>query len=163
MCKNSAMGSERCSKYVRFCTIDVWAPKACPWCLTATHKTLKQNIRTDMILTLLSLSRMRYTDLVNRLIKVSLSEVVWNIRFSFNFITLHITSMAVCNWPVESQLPSLAVVFDFPPFGAFLVGAAVAGFSAALVSTADMVHCNRKAYISSSCLWWCNAPVSSLS
>ena len=85
--------------------------------------------------------------------KVSRSDVVKNILPSLSFITLHIVSMDICIWGVQSQLPSFALVLDFADFPVPLrAGAASAGFSAALISTADRAHWSKKPYISSSCL-----------
>jgi hypothetical protein len=84
---------------------------------------------------------------------VSRSEVVTNMRANFNRNTLLMMSRAVCNCAEESQLPSLVAPFfvPFPPLPLPTVDEA--DFSAAFVSTAAMIHCSKKPYTSSNCLW----------
>src|SRR5436190_10956355 len=126
------------------------------------HNTLKACIRIVNVLTLCSLSRMRYMDRVKRVTKVSRSEVVTNILPSFSFNTLHIVSIAIWIWTDESHVPSFGldfVLLDLP--APRLAGAAAGGRSASFVSTAERVHCSKKPYISRSCLWCCTTSVSS--
>lgn len=127
------------------------------------HKTLKACIRIAIFFTRCSFSSKRYTDRVKRLTKVSRSEVVKKIFPNFNFSTLHMVSMDICICGVQSQFPSLLDCFDLPDFPERRAGIAVAGFSAALTSTAERAHCSKNPYISSSCLCCCTASCSSAS
>lgn len=75
-------------------------------------------------------------------------------------MTLHIVLRAVSSCVDESQVPSLAASFLLLGLPR-RAGAAADDFSAAFVSTAAMVHCSRKPYISRSCLWWAMSSCSS--
>lgn len=128
------------------------------------HKTLKVCMRIVLFLTLASLSRIKYTGRVNKLTKVSRSEVVTKILASLSFKTLLMMSIAVFSWVEESQWPSLPTpAFGFAPLRPLPTPLVDAGFSAALASTADIVHCSRKPNSSSSCLWCWTVSCSSAS
>lgn len=102
-------------------------------------------MRMLVFLTLCSLSSTMYAGRVNRPMKVSLSDVVRKILASFNFSTLHMVLRAVSSCDNESQLLSLPAAASFFPFGfpLPLTGSDAEDFSAALVSTAAMVHCSK--------------------
>lgn len=84
---------------------------------------------------------------------VSRSLVVRKILESLSFNTLHMMSRAAWSWLAESHAPSLSLAAPFLALPRPRATGAAEDFSAALVSTAAMVHCRRKPYISRSCLW----------
>ena len=87
--------------------------------------------------------------------KVSSSDVVTNMRPSLSRRTLLIRSRAVSNCAEASHVPSLATPdFAFVTLPRPRAAGADADFSRALVSTAEMVHRRRKAYISKMVLWY---------
>ena len=108
------------------------------------QSTLKVCLRILVFFTRCSLSPIRYTGRVNSPINVSRSDVVTKIFPSLSRKTLHMVPSADSSWAEESQLPSLPTSFLPLGFPRPRMGAAVDDFSAALVSTAEMVHCRRK-------------------
>lgn len=103
-------------------------------------------MRMLVFFTRCSLSRIMYTGLVSSPMNVSRSDVVRKIFPSFSLSTLHIVPRADSSWADESQLPSLLVFASFLPLGLPRprAGTAIDDFSAALVSTAAIVHWSRK-------------------